>query len=187
MLAEGHPAVCESIMSHEGPQALAKMLRSNVGHARQAAAEAMQVGLGCLGAHSIKARLALLCGACWSLFTWPTLCRHVLRPCPISKAAGLQRLQRVASSHEIRVLLSRAQPHAPVSWRTASLAGCCATRGCDTAPSAVGAGAGVSILTQMLCRKINPYLPALLRPSSKRSSDSSAPDVCRLWRLRGRT
>eukprot|EP00891_Asterochloris_glomerata_P006855 jgi/Astpho2/6855/Aster-06527 len=42
MLAEGHPAVCESIMSHEGPQALAKMLRSNVGHARQAAAEAMQ-------------------------------------------------------------------------------------------------------------------------------------------------
>ena len=48
MLAEGHPAVCESIMSHEGPQALAKMLRSNVGHARQAAAEAMQVGLGCL-------------------------------------------------------------------------------------------------------------------------------------------
>ena len=55
MLAEGHPAVCESIMSHEGPQALAKMLRSNVGHARQAAAEAMQVGLGGLpcGTHAV--------------------------------------------------------------------------------------------------------------------------------------
>ena len=66
MLAEGHPAVCESIMSHEGPQALAKMLRSNVGHARQAAAEAMQVGLGCLAlpclwdTQSLAAQPALL-------------------------------------------------------------------------------------------------------------------------------
>ena len=71
---KGHPAVCESIMSHEGPQALAKMLRSNVGHARQAAARshAGWTGLPCLcDTRSSKAQPALLCGACYVMFTLP--------------------------------------------------------------------------------------------------------------------